>query len=313
MSTTSAFGNAGPRVLSLGTRASALALAQSGTVARDLEETCSQRGLDVRVDLQHITTQGDTDRASLRSMGGTGVFAARLREALLADECDLAVHSYKDLPSAPHPGLTVIAIPRREDPRDVLCARDGLTLDQLPEGARIGTGSPRRAAQLLLMRPDLDVVDLRGNVPTRLKRVGDDLDGVILAAAGLRRLGLEDAITQEFDAGQMVPAAGQGALAIEIADHRTDLPLDALRDLDDPDTRTAVEAERSLMAALQAGCSAPVGAHASVDEDFLMLTANVTDADTGTEVRVNRGGSIHAPSMLGEGVAAALIERGAKL
>jgi hydroxymethylbilane synthase len=178
-------------VIRIGTRGSALALAQTGTVARSLSGKTGRP-----VELVTISTEGDRSKESLASLGGTGVFASALRDALLAGECDAIVHSLKDLPTAPHPGLVIAAIPRREDARDALCARDGLTLDTLPEGARVGTGSPRRQAQLRARRPDVEVVDIRGNIDSRLRRVGDDLDAVILAAAGLGRIGRLDAISR---------------------------------------------------------------------------------------------------------------------
>ncbi|MFC6325847.1 hydroxymethylbilane synthase, partial [Microbacterium koreense] len=200
-------------VLRIGTRASALAMAQAGTVATKL-----------RGELVPIVSEGDRSQASLASLGGTGVFAVALREALLAGEVDAVVHSFKDLPTAPVEGLVIAAVPRRADARDALCARDGLTLDQLPEGARVGTGSPRRRAQLAARRPDLEIVDIRGNIDTRLGRVGvaDDveggaeraLDAVVLAAAGLSRLGRSAAATDLFDLAAWPTAPAQGALAI---------------------------------------------------------------------------------------------------
>ena len=269
--------------LRLGTRGSRLALTQSGQVAEALMAAGGgSGGLDI--DLVTVRTDGDGDRTPLRQLGGVGVFAARLRHALLDGEVDLVVHSFKDLPTQPVEGLEVICVPPREDPRDALCARDGLTLAALPEGARVGTGSPRRAAQLLAARPDLEVVDLRGNVPTRLARVrglevvgvgtdepvtpsradaAGDLDAVVLALSGLRRLGLEHCASEVLDLETMLPAPAQGALAVEARAGEDSAELArAVAALDDEPTRLAVTAERALMARLSAGCAAPVGAWA---------------------------------------------------
>jgi hydroxymethylbilane synthase len=265
-------------VLRIGTRGSALAVAQTTTVA---EAIARATGSDV--DLVVITTHGDTSRESLSELGGTGVFATALREALLADECDLLVHSLKDLPTAPAPGLAVGAVPKRADARDTLCARDGLTFEALPEGARIGTGSPRRIAQLKAARPDLEIVDIRGNVDTRLARVVDgDLDAVVLAAAGLGRLGRLDAVTDYFPLSEMPTAPGQGALALEVraGDEAGRGPIArALQAVDHVTTHADVTAERAVLAGLQAGCAAPVGATAIVDDGLLFLTATVYRPD----------------------------------
>ena len=283
------------RRLRLGTRGSRLALTQSGQVAEALMAAggggaaaaagkASEGSGGLGIDLVTVRTDGDGDRTPLRQLGGVGVFAARLRHALLDGEVDLVVHSFKDLPTQPVEGLEVICVPAREDPRDALCARDGLTLADLPEGARVGTGSPRRAAQLLAARPDLEVVDLRGNVPTRLARVrgleavgvgtdepvapsradaAGDLDAVVLALSGLRRLGLEHCASEVLDLETMLPAPAQGALAVEArADEDSAELARAAAALDDEPTRLAVTAERALMARLGAGCAAPVGAWA---------------------------------------------------
>ncbi len=258
----------------LGTRGSALALAQTRTVAASLERS----GLEV--ELVTVTTEGDSSTASLASLGGTGVFASALREALLGGRCDAIVHSLKDLPTAPVAGLVIGAIPKREDARDALCARDGLTLDSLPAGARVGTGSPRRRAQLLSRRAALDVVDIRGNVDTRLGRVGSDagadrLDAVILAAAGLGRLGRLDAVTELLGLDGWPAAPGQGAVAIEVraGEERS------VATLDHGPTRTIVEAEREVLARLEAGCAAPIGVTAFVEDGLLFLTARVYGLD----------------------------------
>ena len=281
--------------LRLGTRGSRLALTQSGQVAEALMAAggggaaaaagkASEGSGGLGINLVTVRTDGDGDRTPLRQLGGVGVFAARLRHALLDGEVDLVVHSFKDLPTQPVEGLEVICVPAREDPRDALCARDGLTLADLPEGARVGTGSPRRAAQLLAARPDLEVVDLRGNVPTRLARVrglevvgvgtdepvapsradaAGDLDAVVLALSGLRRLGLEHCASEVLDLEVMLPAPAQGALAVEArADEDSAELARVAAALDDEPTRLAVTAERALMARLGAGCAAPVGAWA---------------------------------------------------
>ena len=285
----------GSQRLRLGTRGSRLALTQSGQVAEALMAAggggaaaaagkASEGSGGLGIDLVTVRTDGDGDRTPLRQLGGVGVFAARLRHALLDGEVDLVVHSFKDLPTQPVEGLEVICVPPREDPRDALCARDSLTLADLPEGARVGTGSPRRAAQLLAARPDLEVVDLRGNVPTRLARVrglevvgvgtdepvapsradaAGDLDAVVLALSGLRRLGLEHCASEVLDLETMLPAPAQGALAVEARAGEDSVELArAVAALDDEPTRLAVTAERALMARLGAGCAAPVGAWA---------------------------------------------------
>ncbi len=257
----------------VGTRGSALALAQSGAAAQTIA-----RAAGVEVELVTIQSEGDHSKASLASLGGTGVFASALREALVAGECDIIVHSLKDLPTAGYPGLTIASIPRRADARDALCARDGLTLADLPAGARVGTGSPRRAAQLRAARPDLEVVDLRGNVDTRLAKVsGGELDGVLLAAAGLGRLGRLDAATDLFELTRWPTAPGQGALAIE-APERSPFAK-ALAAADHGPTRLAVLAERAVLARLEAGCAAPVAASAVLDGELLFLTATVYGPD----------------------------------
>ena len=260
----------------VGTRGSALAMAQTRQIADRIAKAAK-----AEIELVPITTHGDTSRASLAEIGGTGVFAAALREALLAGECDLVVHSLKDLPTAEHPGLRLGAVPKRVDARDVLCARDALTLATLPEGARVGTGSPRRIAQLGAARPDVVAVDIRGNVDTRLGKVeSGELDAVILAAAGLGRLGRLDAATDHLELADWPTAPGQGALAIEVRRERGDRDLErALEAIDHGTTRATVLAERIVLAGLEAGCSAPVGATAFIDDELLFLTASVYSPD----------------------------------
>ena len=262
-------------VVRIGTRGSALALAQTQTVANAL----TARG--ATVEIVTVTTHGDRSTESLATLGGTGVFASALRDALLANECDVVVHSLKDLPTAPTPGLTIGAIPKRADARDALCARDGLTLDTLPENARVGTGSPRRAAQLLSRRGHLEIVDIRGNVDTRLGRiVGGDLDAVVLAAAGLERLGRAEAVTEYLSLNGWPTAPGQGALALEVRTGEEKL----VSALDHKPSRILVEAERAVLAQLEAGCAAPIAAHAFMEDGLLFLDARVYAPDGSAKI-----------------------------
>jgi hydroxymethylbilane synthase len=258
------------KVLRIGTRGSALALAQTGLMADALEAA------GARVEIVTVTTPGDRSTASIAEIG-VGVFTSALRDALAAGDVDIAVHSYKDLPTAPDPRLTLAAVPVREDPRDVLVARDGLTLGELPPGSTIGTGAPRRAAQLAALGLGLVVVPIRGNVDTRVRKVRDgEVDAVVVARAGLARLGRLDEITETIDPIQMLPAPAQGALAVEcrVDDMETEYLLRST--IDDAPTRAAVTAERAMLAALEAGCRAPVGGLAEVVED-LETSADGTD------------------------------------
>jgi hydroxymethylbilane synthase len=309
-------------VLRLGTRRSALATVQAEFVAAALRSAGHQ------VELVGVTTEGDrsaeTDQPLVES-GGTGVFVGALRSRLLAGDIDLVVHSLKDLPTAPHDGLMLAAIPLREDPRDVLVTRDGSTLAVLAAGSVVGTGSPRRAAQLRSLRSDLVVPPIRGNVDTRLRKVaGGEFDAVVLAAAGLARLGRLAEASEIFDADVMLPAPGQGALAIECRDDADPQLLAAVAGLDDPSTRLVVVAERAVLATLEAGCTAPVGAYAvvvepSVRRDLppewkISLTAAVVSVDGTTAVRqsaVGSVGSVAGAHQFGEGLAVALIGAGA--
>ncbi|WP_432521374.1 hydroxymethylbilane synthase [Kineococcus sp. SYSU DK006] len=266
------------RALRLGTRRSALATTQSRWVADLL-----RRG-GREVELVEITTHGDVSRAPLATIGGTGVFVSALREALVAGGVDLAVHSLKDLPTSPADGLALAAVPAREDPRDVLVASGGRTLAQLPAGARVGTGSPRRRALLQALRPDLQVVAVRGNIDTRIGfAASGELDAVVLAAAGLARIGRLEEATEVFDADVFVPAPGQGALAVECRADDAEV-VAALAALDSPADRLAVAAERQVLSGLEAGCSAPVGAHARALEGELDLRVAV-QAPSGELVR----------------------------
>ncbi|MBT2406703.1 MULTISPECIES: hydroxymethylbilane synthase [unclassified Streptomyces] len=252
--------------LRLGTRRSKLAMTQSGHVA-DAVRAATGRS----VELVEITTYGDVSREHLAQIGGTGVFVTALRDALLRGEVDFAVHSLKDLPTTQPEELVIAAMPKREDARDALVARDGLTFEQLPDGARIGTGSPRRMAQLHAYARSLgkviETVPVRGNVDTRIGFVREgELDAVVLAAAGLNRIGRGDEATELLSVDNVLPAPGQGALAVECLASNAEL-IAVLGELDDPYTRAAVTAERSLLAALEAGCSAPVGALADLLAD----------------------------------------------
>ena len=292
--------------LRLGTRRSALAMAQSGGVAATILGTT---GRDV--ELVEITTRGDVDQGAITQIGGTGVFVTALRDALYAGTIDLAVHSLKDLPTAAADGLVIAAVPPREDPRDALCHPGGLTLGELPQGARIGTGSPRRVAQLSALGLGLELVPIRGNVDTRLKKAADGVvDAVVLARAGLSRLDRLDAISEVLDPIQCLPAPGQGALAIECRAEDTEL-LGLLRSLDDVDSRACVLAERSLLAALEAGCTAPVGALADVADDELYLRAVVAAVDGSDAMRQSLTGPVDEPELLGRRLAEILLEDGA--
>ncbi len=298
------------RPLRLGTRASALATTQSGHVAEMV------RRLGREVELVEVTTHGDVSRAPLAQMGGTGVFVSALRDALLADEVDFAVHSLKDLPTTPHPGITLAAVPPREDPRDVLVARDGLTLGELPVGSRVGTGSPRRAAQLGALGLGVEVVEIRGNVGTRIGKVtSGELDAILLARAGMARLGRLDEVTEVLDPLQMLPAPGQGALAVECRSDDQELTA-LLGELDDARTRVAVEAERAVLATLEAGCSAPLGALAEVVEgesgDELWIRAVALSADGGLSVRMSATGRPEEAAGVGARLASEMLADGAK-
>jgi hydroxymethylbilane synthase len=260
--------------LRLATRGSQLSIAQSDLAADAL------RAADPTLDVEYVfvRTEGDIDQTSpLHSIGGRGVFVRAVERALLDGRADIAMHSLKDVPTAPVEGLTLAAILTRGDPRDVLVASEGRRLAELPAGARVGTGSVRRKLLLRLLRPDLDIVDIRGNVDTRIGKVASgEYDAVVIAAAGLARLGRLDEATQVFEALEFLPSPGQGAIAVQCREDDADT-VERLLAVDDPATRAAVEAERGYLAALGAGCTLPVGAFAQVDGDLIALRAMLGD------------------------------------
>jgi len=300
-------------VLRIGTRGSHLALTQAGTIRDALVAAGAQAELVV------VRTAGDASAAPVEQIG-VGVFTAALREALVADEVDVAVHSYKDLPTAPDPRVNLAAVPLREDSRDALVARDGLVLGELPAGARVGTSAPRRAAQLRALGLGFDVVPLRGNIDSRLAKVAEgQLDAVVLARAGLSRVGRLAEITESFDPVQMLPAPAQGALALECRAGDEDIAR-LLSTLEDSSSRATVEAERALLAALEAGCTAPVGAVAEVVESLtddgrvieeISLRACAAALDGSEVLRASGVGAVQDPQALGRAVAAELLELGA--
>jgi hydroxymethylbilane synthase len=297
--------------LRVGTRASRLARTQSGQVAELVE-----RHLGRRAELVEVTTEGDVNPAPLASLGGAGVFVSALREALVRGEVDVAVHSLKDLPTASDPRIALVAVPPREDPRDALVARDGLTLAELPPGCVVGTGSPRRSAQLHALGLGHQVVAIRGNVDTRIGKVASgEVDAVVLARAGLSRIGRLDAICETIDPLQMLPAPGQGALAVECRADDHELGAAVAAALDDPQTRAAVTAERALLATLEAGCSAPVGALAEIVEGDagpeLWVRAVVMSEDGALHVRMSATGDVRDPQGTGERLAKEMLEDGA--
>ncbi len=292
-----------------------MAIAQSRQVADMITERTGRA-----VEIVGVTTLGDVSRAQLTQIGGTGVFVSALRDALLGGEVDLAVHSLKDLPTGPAAGIVLAAVPPRDDPRDALVARDGAKLADLPPGARIGTGSPRRAAQLLGLRADLRCVPIRGNAGTRLGKVSEgELDAVVLAYAGLARIGHVGAITQVFEPDEMLSAPGQGALAVEC--RAGDAELAALLQLvTDEASVAAVTAERSLLEALEAGCSAPIGAYAVPSAGVippgsratqLRMQVAVMSPDGSRMLRAHGGAPAGGAWQLGRDLAAELLRSGA--
>ncbi len=298
-------------LLRIGTRGSALARAQSEAIAARVHSR-----LGATVELVQVLSEGDRSAAPLVEIGGQGVFVGAVRESLVAGDVDMVVHSLKDLPTAADDRVVLAAVPPRGDPRDALVARNGLTLGELPVGSTVGTGSPRRAAQLRALGLGLDVVDIRGNVDTRLSKVTSGaLDAVLLARAGLVRLGREAEITENLDPIQMLPAPGQGALAVEVAATSPGLADELREALDDPCSRAAVTAERSLLRELEAGCLAPVGALADVaegdDGPEMWLRAVVTALDGSDLIRLSAAGSPGRAEALGRSLARDLLAEGA--
>ena len=293
------------KTIRLGTRGSQLALWQSNWVKSELEKTGAV------VELIKIKTEGDVKTGSLAQIGGQGVFTKRLQIALLENEIDLAVHSLKDLPTEDHPKLTIAAVPPRENTADALVSNDHDGLDSIPQGATIGTGSVRRAAQLLHLRGDLKVEDIRGNVDTRLQKLDEGkYDAIVLASAGLIRLGLSDRITYQFEPQQLMPAVGQGALGLET---RSDdaATIEAVSQLSDRPSFHRAMAERSMLRTLFAGCLAPVGAYTTVQGDELALEGIVLSVDGKEKISVSMTRPVEGSRELGEAVAKELIAKGA--
>jgi hydroxymethylbilane synthase len=295
-------GALGTHLLTIGSRGSQLALWQAQFVAEHL----NRRGVTTRIEI--IRTTGDhLQTASLVQAGGKGLFTKEIEEALLAGVIDVAVHSFKDLPTETREGLAIAAVPQREDPRDAIL---GNPLDQVPHGASVGTSSGRRAAQLRILRPDLNVQPIRGNVDTRLRKLKEgQYDAVVLAAAGLRRLGLAHEIAEVFSPERMCPAAGQGALAIQTRE--SDPAREICAEFNDEPTSQAVTCERTVLAALGGGCQLPVGAFAETIEETLKVIAVVVSPDGTRCLRAHAAGSRHRPEELGQTVATDLLSRGA--
>jgi len=293
------------RLLRLGTRSSALARWQAEWVAARL------RQLDLDVTLVPIATSGDRDLSPIGTIGGQGVFTKELQRALLDGRIDLAVHSLKDLPTEDVPGLCLAAVPPRESPWDVLVSRRGVPLEELPGGAVVGTGSLRRQAQLLHARPELRLDSIRGNVDTRLRKLdAGQCEALVLAEAGLRRLGLEDRITQVLPAAVVLPAVGQGALGLET--RCDDEPSrQAVGRLNDPASFAAVKAERAMLAGLRGGCLAPVAAWGRTEGEQLALTGRVLHPDGARKLEATLAGPVAEPESLGQVVAQALLAQGA--
>jgi len=294
------------RTLRLGTRGSALARWQAEWVAEKL------RAYGINVELVEITTRGDIDRSrAVEEIGTRGVFTKEIQRAILNGDVDLGVHSLKDLPTEPIDGLTLAAVPPRESPADAIVASGGVTLENLPHGARVGTGSLRRQAQLRHLRADLQIEEVRGNVDTRLRKLDDGrFNAIVLAEAGLRRLRLSDRITQLLSYETMMPAVGQGALGIECRSDDREV-IASLAPLEDKATRAAVTAERALLEQLRGGCMAPIGALGRIEKGVLRLSAVVLSADGKNRLVAEDSAAPDDAHSLGRRVADALLAQGA--
>ncbi|MCH7717939.1 MAG: hydroxymethylbilane synthase [Chloroflexi bacterium] len=296
------------QTLIVGTRGSRLALRQTELVVQSLRTHHPELQFQVR----EVRTEGDRRaQDSLSSIGGQGVFVKELEAALLRREVDLAVHSLKDVPTELTPGLTLAAIPERADPRDALVSRDGATLATLPDGARVGTGSARRAVQIRALRPELTPVDIRGNVDTRIRKADEgEVDAVVLAAAGLERLGLLERAAELLSTDAMLPAVGQGALAIEARADDTQL-LDLLAAIDHRETRLACEAERAFLGRLGGGCRLPFGALAVVEGETIRARGFISDMEGARSFRAEVSGPAAEAEPIGVRLAEALLAQGA--
>jgi hydroxymethylbilane synthase len=294
------------RTLIVGTRGSKLALTQTQLVVEALRRVAP----DVRIEVRTIKTEGDRNQhESLTVLGGRGVFVREIEEQLLAGEIDFAVHSLKDLPTSQPAGICLAAVPERADPRDVLISRGRETLARLPQGARVGSSSERRSSQLLALRPDLQNRNIRGNVDTRLRKLDESqYDAIVLAAAGIGRLALEDRVSQYFDATEMLPAVAQGALVVECRED--DAIRDLLAPLDDPGTRIAVSAERAFLRGLGGGCQLPIAAHATLAAGELRLDGLVAQRDGKRIVRDAITGAAADAETLGAQLAERVLTNG---
>lgn len=287
----------------IGTRGSKLATTQAGHVRDWITDNGTPSELHI------VTTEGDINMAPVERIG-VGVFTHALREALHAQECDIAVHSFKDLPTAPDERFHLI-VPKREDNREALIARDGLTLDELPQGAKVGTSAPRRISQLKALRPDLDIRPLRGNIETRMSYVTDgELDAVMLAYAGLVRAGYADRATQVFSPDVLMPAPAQGALAVETNAEDAEL-VNAINCIADAKAGLQAAGERAILRRLEAGCTAPVAATSVIDEDIITVHGGVFALDGSRQAVASETGPLENADEIGVKVAEALIEQGA--